>query len=175
MKKAKDPIPEADVSNEPVLASLKSDKDKLGRGRRIWRLTLIWLVVVAMAFLIGMTADHFLRYKPVSEALLQTQSELNAERIHLELLRVLAEVGNARIALLNDDVPGAKAALTDTSQRLENLLPNIAEFDASLAKSLPQRLFLITSGLDRDIETVKIDLELFAKDLQAIETAVFGD
>ena len=175
MKKAKDTKPEGDALYEPVADSLIPDKAKIGRGRRIWRSTLIWLVVIAAAFLVGMTVDHILRYKPINENLLQTQSELNAERTHLELLRVIVEVSNARIALLNDDVPGAKAALTDTSQRLENLLPRIAEFDDSLAKSLPQRLFLITSGLDRNIDTVMIDLELLTKDLQAVDTAVFGD
>jgi hypothetical protein len=175
MKKVKDTEPVADTSQEPITASSITDKDKLGRGRRIWRSTLIWLVVIATAFLSGVTADHFLRYKPVSENLLQKQSELSRERIHLELLKTLVDVSNARIALSYDDVAGAKAALVDTSQRLENLLPSIAEFDANLAKSMPQRLFLITYGLDRDIETVKIDLELFTHDLQALETAVFND
>jgi hypothetical protein len=87
----------------------------------------------------------------------------------------LVDVSNARIALFLDDVEGAKAALTNTPQRLENLRPSITEYDTSLAQSMPQRLNLIVSGLERDVETAKIDLELFTKDLLEVEAAIFGD
>jgi cell division protein FtsB len=210
MKKEKDTKPEADVSPETVVASSKSDEPKLGRGRRIWRTTLIWMVVIAAALLIGLSAYHFIRYKPVSEALLQTQfelsqanltnddleariatvdekiatlesdnqslqTELSKDKLHLDLLKVLVDVSNARLALFLEDTEGAKVALTGTTQRLESLLPAISEFDASLAISMPQRLSLIVSGLGRDVETAKIDLELLTKDLLEVEKAIFGD
>jgi chromosome segregation ATPase len=210
MKKIIDTKPEADLTPEQTQASFKSDKPKLGRGRRIWRTALIWMVVIAAALLIGLLADHFMRYKPTHETLLQTQSELSqasltnndlkarlatgddkiatlestnqtlqseldSTKAHLELLRVLVDVSNARIALFLDDVEGAKAALTNTPQRLENLRPSITEYDTSLAQSMPQRLNLIVSGLERDVETAKIDLELFTKDLLEVEAAIFGD
>jgi chromosome segregation ATPase len=210
MKKINDTKPEADLTPEQTQASFKSDKPKLGHGRRIWRTALIWMVVIAAALLIGLLADHFMRYKPTNETLLQTQSELSqanlnnndlkarlatvddkiatlestnqtlqseldSTKAHLELLKVLVDVSNARIALFLDDVEGAKAALTNTPQRLENLSPSIAEYDTSLAQSMPQRLNLIVSGLARDVETAKIDLELFTKDLLEVEAAIFGD
>ena len=210
MKKTKDTIPEVDASNEPVISSLISEKSKLGRGRRIWRSVLVWMVVIAAALLIGLSAYHFLRYKPVSDTLLRTQSELlqanltnddlearlttlddeianlegdnqalqtelSEDKLHLELLKVLVDVSNARIDLFLEDVAGARDVLSDTPQRLENLLPAVAEFDANLAISMPQRLSLIVSGLERDIETAKIDLELFTKDLLEVEAAIFGD
>jgi len=103
------------------------------------------------------------------------QAELDTATAHLELLQVLVDVSNARLALFLNDVEGAKAALVDTPQRLDNLLPRIAEFDADLAQSTPQRLSLIVSGMNRDIETAKIDLELFTKDLLEIEGALFSD
>jgi hypothetical protein len=55
------------------------------------------------------------------------------------------------------------------------LVPRIANFDASLAQSMPQRLNLIFSGLGRDPETAKIDLDLFSKDLLKIEAALFNN
>jgi hypothetical protein len=185
-------------------------KNKIGRGRRIWRTVLIWMVVIAAAFLIGLLADHFIRYKPVNELLQQTQSELSqanltiddlnarlatvddriaalendnhtlqsdldAAKSHLKLLQVLVDVSNARIALFLDDLEGAKAALTDTPRKLEVLGPSIAGYDAGLAQSMPQRLNLIILGLDRDVQTARIDLELLTKDLLEVEAAVFGE
>lgn len=103
------------------------------------------------------------------------QDELETATSHLNLLQVLIDVSNSRLALFLDDVEGAKDALVNIQQRLDNLLPRIAEFDANLAQSIPQRLSLIVSGLERDTETAKIDLELFTKDLLEIEAAIFGD
>jgi chromosome segregation ATPase len=101
------------------------------------------------------------------------QNELDTANAHLALLQELVDVTDARLALSLNDVAGAKAALVDLPQLLDNLLPFITEFDPNLAKSMPQRLDLIINGLDRDIETAKIDLELFSKDLLEVEAAIF--
>jgi hypothetical protein len=102
------------------------------------------------------------------------QSDLDAARAQALLLRVLVDVKNARLALDQEDVVAAKAALTLTPQSLADLLPSIAKYDASLAQSLPQRLNLIINGLDRDVETAKIDLDLFTKDLTGLQVLMFG-
>ncbi len=202
---------------ETAAASVKEEKPQPSRGQRFLRTILIWLVVIVIAFSAGMAADHFLRYKPLSEANVAAQTELdqahqdlidlqaNIDRLtllnqeakdniaeletekialqdeiditktHLELFQVLVDVSNARVALFLEDVQEAKTYLVQTQQRLENLLPRIAEYDPALAQDMPQRLNLIISGLDRDTETAKIDLELITKDLLHIEEAVFGD
>ncbi|HCC78032.1 MAG: hypothetical protein A2X25_00290 [Chloroflexi bacterium GWB2_49_20] len=176
-----------------------ASKPQPGRLQRFFRKLLIWLVVLALAFLAGIVTYHYLRYKPLSEAIVDTerlnievqaankkiaalegekkalQGEAETATAHLKLLQVLVDVNNARMALFLDDVEAAKAALVNTQDRLKNLIPIITEFDANLAESMPQRLNLIITGLERDTETVKIDLELFTKDLLEIEAALFGD
>jgi cell division protein FtsB len=102
------------------------------------------------------------------------KAEAENASAHLELYQMLVEVSNARVALLQKDVKGAKAALVNTQQRLNDLLPLMVKFDPNLKESMPQRLSLVVSGLDRDTETAKIDLDLFAKDLLAIEAKMFG-
>ena len=217
------PTPEAQEASqipaqpEPVAIPAKIEKPQPSRLRRFFRQVLIWLVIIAASFLAGVITVHYVRYKPLSAALTETQTalnqanqeidglqaesekfnttlkeanakitklegekrgmqaELDSATAHLELLQVLVDVSNARIALFLNDLEGAKAALVDTPQRLDNLLPRIAEFDADLAQSTPQRLSLIVSGMNRDIETAKIDLELFTKDLLEIEAALFSD
>ena len=153
---------------ENVAASTKAEKTQPGRLGRFFRKVLTWLVVLAIVFLAGFVTDHYLRYKPL-------QDELKTATAHLELVQVLVDVSNARLALFLNDVVGAKAALSDTQQRLDNLLPRIAIFDINLAQSMPQRLSLIRSGLERDPETAKIDLDLFSKDLLKIEAALFNE
>jgi len=206
------PAPETlDTSQTPTQAKsvatpTKAEKTQPGRLQRFFRKVLIWLVVIAIGFLAGIVTYHFVRYKPLSEANVETQAaldqanqeitdlqsetkkiatleseksnlqdQLETATAHLELLQVLVDVSNARLALFLKDVEGAKAALANTPQRLDNLLPFIAEFDTNLAQSMPQRLSLIVSGLERDIETAKIDLELFTKDLLKIERTMFGN
>ena len=190
-------------------APAKPAKLQLGRLRRIWRTALIWLAVVAVAFLAGVLTLYFMRYKPLNETLTQIkgelaqanqninnleaklttssekvsnlesdnqslQSELKAATTHLELLQVLVDVSNARLALLDGDVPAAKTALQSTSAKLETLSLRIAEVDANLAQSMPQRLTLILSELDNNVETAKVDLELLTGSLLDVEAALFG-
>lgn len=156
------------TSPELAAASTKAEKTQPNRLQRFFRKALIWLVVLALFFLAGFATDNYLRYKPL-------QTELNTATAHVTLLQVQVDVSNARLALSLNDVEGAKAALSNTQQRLESLVPRIAVFDASLAQSMPQRLGLIVSGLGRDPETAKIDLELFSKDLLKIEAALFNE
>jgi chromosome segregation ATPase len=97
------------------------------------------------------------------------EAELSAVRANALFYQVLMDVNSARIALFIEDVEGAQAALADTQDNLEALLPAINDVDPELALSLPRRLELIVSGLARDPETGLIDLELFTKDLLALE------
>ncbi len=176
----------------------KPEKQPLSRLRRFWRSSLIWLAVVAIAFTVGVVTFNFLRYQPQVKELTQayeTTTDLQNQVIsltaklntandrlvvledaqtHLELMQVLVDVNNARLALVNKDIPAAKTALENTAQHLEDLAPRLSGADASLVTSLPQRLVLILSGLDGDVETAKVDLELLAGNLMDIAATLFG-
>ncbi len=202
--------PEPASKPDPVPAPAKPAKPQLGRFRRLWRTSLIWLAVVAVAFLAGVLTFNFMRYQPLNELLKQTQteltqsnqntsnleaklatasnkvttlendnqalqSELDTATTHLELLQALVDVNNARLALVDGDVLAAKASLENTSAKLEVLAPYIAEVDTNLAQSMPQRLALILAGLDSDIETAKVDLELLTGNLLDVEAALFDE
>lgn len=97
------------------------------------------------------------------------EAELAAVRANALFYQVLVDVNTARLALFMEDIEGAQAALADTQDNLEALLPAISEVDTELALSLPRRLDLIVSGLERDPETGRIDLELFTKDLLELQ------
>jgi hypothetical protein len=101
------------------------------------------------------------------------QDELALTTANVQYYQVLVDVNNARIQLFLEDTEAAQAALVETKLRLDGLLPYIAEVDSELALSLPRRLDLIVSGMERDPETAKIDLELFTKDLLEIKPELF--
>ena len=100
---------------------------------------------------------------------------LEAAKANIKYFQILVDVNNARINLFLEDIEGAQASLEETQARLEDLLPLIENINPELAISLPRRLDLIVSGLARDPETGRIDLELFTKDLLELQPLIFGD
>ena len=103
------------------------------------------------------------------------KEELGAVRANALFYQVLVDVNTGRIALFLEDIEGAQAALEETKDTLDELLPAITEVDPELALSLPRRLDLIISGLERDPETGLIDLELFTKDLLELKPLLVSD
>ena len=103
------------------------------------------------------------------------EEELKMANARLEFYQVLVDVNNAQLKLFLEDIEAAETALADTQLSLEKLGPVIEEIDPELAVSLPRRLELITAGLARDPETASIDLELFTKDLLALEPLLFEE
>jgi hypothetical protein len=109
------------------------------------------------------------------EAIEALEDELSGVRANALFYQVLVDVNAARIALFMEDIEGAQGTLVDTQDNLEALLPAIEDVDPDLALSLPRRLELIVSGLERDPETGLIDLELFTKDLLELEPLLAVD
>ena len=100
-------------------------------------------------------------------------SKLELAEAKNQFYAILVDINNARIELFLDDADAPLSALDQTGERLEALLPLISETDPQLALSLPRRLDLIISGITRDPETARIDLELFTKDLLILELQLF--
>lgn len=103
------------------------------------------------------------------------ENALTAAKANLKFYQVLVDVNTARIQLFLEDIESALAALADTQDNLAELQPFIEEVDSELALSLPRRLELIISGLARDLETARIDLELLTKDLLTLEPLLVVD
>ena len=102
------------------------------------------------------------------------QSDLDSANLHIELLTVLGELKTAHIEFKNGNIAGAKVALSSTAARLENLKPLVETVDANLAANMLTRLNLILTGMVTDSATAQADLGLLAKNLQSVETLLFG-
>ena len=103
------------------------------------------------------------------------QTSLETAELHIELLQALAEINAAHIALTKQDVAAAKVALSNTGIRLESLKPSIGSVDAALADNISQRLALINTSMDNDLESARAELGLLANNLINVETLLFGE
>jgi chromosome segregation ATPase len=102
------------------------------------------------------------------------QSDLDSANLHIELLTVLGELKTAHIEFKNVNIAGAKVALSSTAARLEKIKPLVETADANLAANMQTRLNLILTGIDTDSANTQADLGLLAKNLQSVETLLFG-
>ena len=103
------------------------------------------------------------------------QADLDSANLHTELLGTLVQLKTAHIELQNDNLSGAKVVLSDTAVRLETLKPLVETVDANLAANMQTRLNLILDSMDTDSPTAQADLGLLAKNLQSVETLLFGE
>ena len=177
--------PEAEIKKEPTKFQLFLHK------------ALIWLGVVAAAFLAGFITFYFTLYRPQSqnvESLEATIAELEAEVSSLEaesadltqqlgvledavfhsvLLDVMTDAYTARLALTVEDTLAAKSAIRNTTSKLAEIQDELSAFDTGLAAGLPQRISLIQTNIDRDVEKAIADADLLIDDLQEVESALF--
>lgn len=161
------------------------------------RRALTWLGIGAVLFLAGFLTFYFTLHRPKVTALEETEAQLaqveeelqavqgrldSANQTidslqtadeHRALLAVVVDVYAARLALTQEDTVAAKTKLSKTDETLGEVLDSIAEFDSGLAQALPQRLSLIITNIDRDIETAIEDCDQMIDDLLEVETALY--
>ena len=115
------------------------------------------------------------RLEAANAKITSLEDDLDMANARVQLYKMLVDVSNARLALFLENIEEAQTALADTKTGLEALGPVIEQVDEELALSMSRRLELIIAGLERDPETAAIDLELFTKDLLALDPLLFDD
>ncbi len=185
--------PDEPVASEEEMAEIKEPT----KFQLFLRKALIWFGIAAALFVAGFATFYFALYQPKIVELedLQQQvvtlegkiNQLEAENSRLEadsaalgkaekhqaLMMVIVDAYNTRYALGEENIVAAKSALTGTDAALELVLADIRAFDSGLADTLPQRLELIRTNIDRDLETAIEDCNQLIEDLQAVESALY--
>ena len=151
---------------------------------------LIWLGVIAGGFLAGFLTFYFVLYQPKVAALEEAESQVQGLQSQLDtvnsrletledadthrtLLEAMVDAYDARLAMARENVVAAKSALSGTTATLEEISAEIEAFDSGLASALPQRIELIRTNLDRDLETAIADCDQLIEDLIEVEQALF--
>lgn len=145
-----EPIPEEEVQTSDQPASSKekekAEKKPPSRFQLFLRKVLIGLAIVAVIFLAGFLTDHFIRYRPLSETLAETQTEL--EQVNLALSNLEDE---------NERLKAANQIATDEITALE------AELSAARANALFYQVLV-------DVNTARN--ELFLENVEGAQTAL---
>ena len=174
----------------PELADETEAVKEPTKFQRFLRQALIWLGVIAGGFLAGFLTFYFVLYQPKAAALEEAESEVQALQSQLDtangrletlegadqhqaLLEAMVDAYDARLAMAQENVVAAKSALSGTIATLKTIEDEIAAFDSGLASALPQRIELIRTNLDRDLETAIADCDQLIEDLIEVEKALF--
>jgi hypothetical protein len=103
------------------------------------------------------------------------RADLSSAELHIVLLNVLIDVGEARIALATDDPIAASAALTDTDEHMASLQAALGGENANTVVGLRVRLQQAISEIDTDTFAADGDLKILANGLKLLEQHVFGE
>lgn len=113
--------------------------------------------------------------RPLAEQNTQLREELSSAKAHLDLLNVLVDVTTAQLALAQEDVIAARAALTGTIARVRALESTLEGADADAVSEMSGRLQLVLEELESDSFAARRDLEILANNLLALERVLFGE
>ena len=181
---------------EETLGEVEEVKEPT-RFQLFMRKALTWLAVVAVSFLGGFMTFYFTLYQPKVDLLTQTETalaeseqevtDLNTQlktvttsrdslqnaADHQALSSIMTDTYAARLALTEEDTARAKSFLSGTEDTLDKIIDVIGDFDSKLAETLPQRLSLIKTNIDRNIDNAIADCDLLISDLREVEHALY--
>ncbi len=103
------------------------------------------------------------------------RADLTSAELHIVLLNVLIDAGEARVALAMDDLIAAGAALTDTDELMASLQAGLEGENANTIVGLRVRLQQAISEIDTDIFAADGDLQILANGLLLLEEQVFSE
>jgi hypothetical protein len=113
--------------------------------------------------------------RPLVEENAALAEELILTSAHLDLLSVLVDVTTAQLALAQEDDIAARAALTDTDERLGALKSTLEGANATEVSDMMGRLALVIEEVESDTFAARRDLEILANNLLALERVLFEE
>jgi hypothetical protein len=103
------------------------------------------------------------------------RADLTSAELHIVLLNVLIDAGEARIALATDDPLAASAALTDTDELMASLQAGLEGENANTIVGLRVRLQQAISEIDTDAFAADGDLKILVNGLMLLEQQIFTE
>ena len=95
--------------------------------------------------------------------------------MHVEILKIQADVATAQIALYTEDFVTAKASLAGSDTRLEAIIQKLQGEDRDTVEGMLIRLELVLEELGEDSFAAVRDLEVLSSNLSALERSLFGN
>jgi hypothetical protein len=170
------------------------------RFARFTRTLLRWFAAFLIAFLLGALAVYWFLYRPQAEELAEVRSQaegaqqrvaelevyqsqndaLRAEQretnVQVYILRALADVNAARLALATEDVDTARDALSNTGRDLTSLSNLVGSDQRAQLAAMQDRLTLAVNEMGRDAFAAQSDLGVLETNLRQLESELIeGD
>ena len=102
------------------------------------------------------------------------QEEAKTANLHIHILSALADVNAARVALVKDDVAGARVHLTNTNTTLGTLKEFVGTEQRDKVNAMQNRLALVMAEIDENPSVAQSDLEVLANNLMMLENTFFA-
>jgi cell division protein FtsL len=93
---------------------------------------------------------------------------------HLRVLSARSAVADARLAVVQDNIPEAKLAVSKVESTLEDLVGMLTEDQVEVVENMQQRLDLIREELEEDTFSALSDLEVLSSKLGGLENTLFA-
>jgi hypothetical protein len=109
----------------------------------------------------------------LAEEIQGLEGELSDSMLHVHILSALADVTSAQLALVQEDLDGARLALSNTPETLAALLDMVGDDQQDAVSAMQQRLTLVLGGMEEDPTTSRSDLGIMATNLLKLENTFF--
>jgi len=103
------------------------------------------------------------------------KSQLSRVEMHVEIMKIQADVATAQIALYTEDFVTAKASLAGSDTRLDAIMQKLQGQDRDTVEGMLIRLELVLEELGEDSFAAVRDLEVLSSNLSALERSLFGN
>lgn len=100
------------------------------------------------------------------------QSSLSVEQGRVHVLSILLQLSEARLAVMDEDIPGAKKSLDLAEENLTSLLAQIEKTDQEQAKTLQTLFSLAKNDLERDKNLFAQDVIRLSSELELVEKSL---
>jgi hypothetical protein len=163
------------------------------------RKALLWVVILLLAVGSGALAVYWYLYRPLSQELEQTRSQVQQAQqqiaelevyqsqnealreeqrqtnIQVYILRALSDVNAARLALATEDAGTARDALSNTGRDLRSLANLVGPDQRSQLAAMQERLQLALNEMNRDAFAAQSDLGVLEANLRQLEAALVSE
>ena len=113
--------------------------------------------------------------RPLNDANAALNEQLADAEMQGEVLMITVDVSTAQLALLEDDIVTAKAALSGTDSRLGDLQEEFIGDRSQTVAEMRVRLVLVMDEIDEDTFAALKDLQILSNNLQAFSRSLFGE
>jgi hypothetical protein len=103
------------------------------------------------------------------------QAEYESSEEHVVLLKIMMDVSAARLSMANDDPLGARAALSDTDDRLSALQEALQGEEANSVVAMRVRLQQVIAEIESNAFAAEGDLSILYNDLLTLEATLFAE